>query len=424
MRADAGTAGRADMAAAQLSRDAARGCGLACRPKTTRDSAARGAEPRGKPHPRDTAGLAPGQYRGPAGSPQLDLLRGMQQTTVRRELYLGRAVGADQRRSARGSHTAAMPTTRSLTRTNSIHAASVSGCQPSPSHCPTRGRCNGSCGADALDLAQAANRFFISAKESGELSRSCGRTRLPSPRGFRLRGCASLSRPTSRHACRICGHGSQDAAQLIGLDWRLLAAVGYQESHWDDAGGLRRRRAGHHDADHRRRAGRWASGIATIRGRTFSVARAIWRRCCNTIPTRIAEPDRTWLALAAYNVGFGHLEDARILAQTHGKNPDSWADVSQELPCSRRTLVLRASSAAMRAAGSRPSLSSKCANIWRCSSGQPDDGVLAHGDRRGGTGIGSRGGSFGGTAAAARRKIPSAALPHSSFNTPPNTSTR
>ena len=31
--------------------------------------------------------------------------------------------------------------------------------------------------------------------------------------------------------------------------------------------------------------------------------------------------------MAAYNVGFGHLEDARIIAQTRGKNPDSWADV-------------------------------------------------------------------------------------------------
>jgi membrane-bound lytic murein transglycosylase F len=50
------------------------------------------------------------------------------------------------------------------------------------------------------------------------------------------------------------------------------------------------------------------------------------------IPERIAEPDRTWLALAAYNVGYGHLEDARILTQSHGKNPDSWADVSQYLP--------------------------------------------------------------------------------------------
>jgi membrane-bound lytic murein transglycosylase F len=50
------------------------------------------------------------------------------------------------------------------------------------------------------------------------------------------------------------------------------------------------------------------------------------------IPDRIPEPDRTWLALAAYNAGFGHLEDARIIAQSRGLNPDSWTDVRQELP--------------------------------------------------------------------------------------------
>jgi membrane-bound lytic murein transglycosylase F len=47
---------------------------------------------------------------------------------------------------------------------------------------------------------------------------------------------------------------------------------------------------------------------------------------------RIREPDRTLLALAAYNVGFGHLEDARILTQRGGKNPDLWRDVREFLP--------------------------------------------------------------------------------------------
>jgi membrane-bound lytic murein transglycosylase F len=50
------------------------------------------------------------------------------------------------------------------------------------------------------------------------------------------------------------------------------------------------------------------------------------------LPVRINEPDRTLLALAAYNVGFGHLEDARILTQRGGKNPDLWSDVRQSLP--------------------------------------------------------------------------------------------
>ena len=49
------------------------------------------------------------------------------------------------------------------------------------------------------------------------------------------------------------------------------------------------------------------------------------------IPMRIAEPDRTWMALAAYNMGWGHLEDARVLTQKQGGNPDRWHDVNERL---------------------------------------------------------------------------------------------
>ena len=50
------------------------------------------------------------------------------------------------------------------------------------------------------------------------------------------------------------------------------------------------------------------------------------------IPKRIRDPDRTWLAMAAYNIGIGHLEDARIITQMRKKNPDRWADVRANLP--------------------------------------------------------------------------------------------
>lgn len=52
----------------------------------------------------------------------------------------------------------------------------------------------------------------------------------------------------------------------------------------------------------------------------------------NRLPERITEPDRTWLALAAYNIGLGHLEDARVLTEKNGGNPDRWADVRENLP--------------------------------------------------------------------------------------------
>ena len=116
-----------------------------------------------------------------------------------------------------------------------------------------------------------------------------------------------------------------------GIDWRLLAAVGYQESKWDP----------------RAASGDGAVGVMMltadtaqamgIKDRTnpeqsIAAGARYLAQVREMIPERIAEPDRTWLTVAAYNVGFGHLEDARIIAQSRGKNPDSWADVREQLP--------------------------------------------------------------------------------------------
>ena len=57
-----------------------------------------------------------------------------------------------------------------------------------------------------------------------------------------------------------------------------------------------------------------------------------FRQVYEKIPTHVPEPDRTWFALAAYNIGYGHLEDARVLTQKAGRDPDSWQDVREFLP--------------------------------------------------------------------------------------------
>lgn len=50
------------------------------------------------------------------------------------------------------------------------------------------------------------------------------------------------------------------------------------------------------------------------------------------LPADIDEPDRTWMALAAYNIGMGHLADARVLTERNGLDPHRWQDVRQHLP--------------------------------------------------------------------------------------------
>ncbi len=122
----------------------------------------------------------------------------------------------------------------------------------------------------------------------------------------------------------------QEVAQAHNMDWRLLAAIGYQESHWDpDASSftgvrgvmmLTRRTAAQLGVDNRLDPRQSIEG-----GARYFVD--LHRR----IPSRIAEPDRTWLALAAYNMGMGHVEDVRVLTQKQGGNPDSWTDVKQRL---------------------------------------------------------------------------------------------
>jgi membrane-bound lytic murein transglycosylase F len=123
----------------------------------------------------------------------------------------------------------------------------------------------------------------------------------------------------------------EEAAVHSGIDWRLLAAVGYQESKWDPRAASSEGAVGVMmlTADTAQ-----AMGIKDRTNAEQSIAAGAryLAQVREMIPERIAEPDRTWLTVAAYNVGFGHLEDARIIAQSRGKNPDSWADVREQLP--------------------------------------------------------------------------------------------
>ncbi len=55
----------------------------------------------------------------------------------------------------------------------------------------------------------------------------------------------------------------------------------------------------------------------------------------NRLDDKIKEPDRTWMALAAYNVGPGHIVDAQKLAIELGKDPNVWRDLEGILPLLR-----------------------------------------------------------------------------------------
>ncbi|PXX88737.1 membrane-bound lytic murein transglycosylase MltF [Marinobacter vulgaris] len=123
----------------------------------------------------------------------------------------------------------------------------------------------------------------------------------------------------------------RDYASSYDLDWRLLAAIGYQESHWRPNAvsptGVRglmmltRATANHIGIKNRLDVEQSIQGGAKY-------LTMVHRK----VPERIPEPDRTWFALASYNVGWGHVEDARRLTQGAGKDPDRWMDVKEFLP--------------------------------------------------------------------------------------------
>lgn len=126
-------------------------------------------------------------------------------------------------------------------------------------------------------------------------------------------------------------HWFREAAAQIGIDWRLLAAIGYQESHWVPTATSPTGVRGLMMLTEDTARGLGVTDRLDPRESIFGGAQ-YFLRMRNQIPARILEPDRTWMTLAAYNVGFGHLEDARILTQMHGKNPDLWSDVREHLP--------------------------------------------------------------------------------------------
>jgi membrane-bound lytic murein transglycosylase F len=123
----------------------------------------------------------------------------------------------------------------------------------------------------------------------------------------------------------------QQAQQETGIEWRLVAAIAYQESHWNPIATSETNVRGmmmltEDTARRMRVADRLDARQSTLAGARYI---ADLKR---SLPERIREPDRTWLALAAFNIGIGHLEDARVLAARRKLNPDSWSDVKKTLP--------------------------------------------------------------------------------------------
>jgi membrane-bound lytic murein transglycosylase F len=183
--------------------------------------------------------------------------------------------------------------------------------------------------SDAGALLAAVDGFMAEERRSGRLDGRIRRT-LDAPRRLGSEAMREFGTQVRERLPALQKH-FEHASVRTGIDWRLLAALAYQESRWDE----------------RAVSAQGARGILMLMPEVLSAsgvrdpfdprqnilagARHLFA-LKQRLPGRIGEPDRTWLAIAAYNAGPGALEDARIVTQMRGGNPDSWSDVYDNLP--------------------------------------------------------------------------------------------
>lgn len=180
-----------------------------------------------------------------------------------------------------------------------------------------------------FSLLREVSNFFHTIEETGELDRLIEKY-YGHIRRFDYVDTRAFHRRLVTHLPKY-QEMLQRAASEFDFDWRLLAAISYQESHWDPQAV----------------SSTGVKGLMMLTNATASdlgvtnredPSQSIYagskylNQIRHKLPDRITEPDRTWLSLAAYNIGFGHLEDARVLTQKNGGNPDLWSDVKNNLP--------------------------------------------------------------------------------------------
>lgn len=177
-------------------------------------------------------------------------------------------------------------------------------------------------------LYDAAIRFLAEQRRSGVLAQITDRYYGPASRA----NFVNLTVYRLRIQNRLPKYQQllEQAAKKNQLDWRLLAATGYQESYWDPTvtspTGVRGFMMLTKDTADELGVDRLDPASSIDGGARYL------RHLIDRLPERIPEPDRLWLALAAYNVGFHHVEDARILTQQQGGDPNKWNDIKERLP--------------------------------------------------------------------------------------------
>jgi len=179
------------------------------------------------------------------------------------------------------------------------------------------------------ELIAANERFFASIEKNGELNKLLDHYFGHNDRLAPLDAAEfmkQLDTTLPRYQSLF-----EEVGKVVNEDWRLIAAIAYQESHWDPLATSFTNVRGmmmltEATADEMKVANRLNPRDSTLGGAKYL------RQIKEQLPDSIQEPARTWMALAAYNQGMGHLEDARVLTQRQKADKDAWTDVKKWMP--------------------------------------------------------------------------------------------
>ena len=175
---------------------------------------------------------------------------------------------------------------------------------------------------EATELRLKLNEWILKIKENGVLdavyARYFKQSRIA---GERMRsGFHSLTGKSISAYDDLLKKASKDA----GFDWRLLAAVAYQESRFNP------------------RAKSWAGATGLMQVMSYTASGYGYRNLYDPVENvrisglyfqsvekhlakyELDESEKIHFMLASYNAGPGHVEDAMRLAEKYGKNPKIW----------------------------------------------------------------------------------------------------
>jgi membrane-bound lytic murein transglycosylase F len=181
-------------------------------------------------------------------------------------------------------------------------------------------------------LYMVSIQFFNQLQHSGELEQLIERYygHISEAEDFDYVNIRTFHRRIEERLPLYQAHFKTIAAEY-DLDWRFLAAIGYQESKWNPRAvshtGVRGLMMLTQPTAEEMGVKNRLDPLQSIQGGT-----KYFITLKNRLSQDIQEPDKTWFALAAYNVGLGHLRDAFQLTEELGDNPNRWVDVKKHLP--------------------------------------------------------------------------------------------